>query len=203
MRPPHTAFTLAFFLAACQPAEGDLTWEGEHLLVTSKEGVELCGGSIAFLEAYAVHISNYWATTDPPAPLELELRQSGDEFLGGASYDRSAWAGSEISVLHEINHMITRSHDGASAPSLAEGIATAIAPRDPASMWGPAYGAGFAAAKGRRVGPPTPTACPRGTTLRLPMPTRPTPRDTSSHGVSHDRRPFDWQSPWPRRLQFT
>ena len=131
----------ALLLAACQPAERDQIWEGEHLLVTSKEGVELCGGSIAFLEAYAVHISNYWATTDPPAPLELELRQSGDEFLGGASYDRSAWAGSEISVLHEINHMITRSHDGASAPSLAEGIATAIAPRDPASMWGPAYGA--------------------------------------------------------------
>ena len=104
--------------------------------MTSDEGVELCGGSIGFLDAYVQHISAYWGTSLPVDPFALELRESGEEDVSGRAGAERAWAGAEQSVLHELGHVVTFSEDGVSALSLSEGFATALDPIDRAGMWG-------------------------------------------------------------------
>ena len=136
MRPPHTMISLALLLGGCQPAYSERRWHGEHLTVTSSEGVELCGGSIGFLNAYVGHVSSYWGASVPAEPISLELRASGDNHVSGRAGAESAWAGAEQSVLHEIGHVVTFSEDGVSALSLSEGLAAALDPTDPAGMWG-------------------------------------------------------------------
>ena len=83
MRPPHTLFALALLATACQPGDTERVWRGETLTVTSVEGVELCGGSIGFLDAYVGHVSRYWGADGQEEPFSLELRASGEEVPPG------------------------------------------------------------------------------------------------------------------------
>lgn len=129
-------FTLALVLGGCQPAGSQRRWHGEHLTVTSSEGVELCGGSIGFLDAYVGHVSSYWGASPPTDPFRLELREQGEEDISGRAGASQAWAGAEQSVLHELGHVVTISEDGVSAASLSEGFAAALDPLDPAGTWG-------------------------------------------------------------------
>lgn len=138
MTQPLQLAALAGLLApiACQEPDPAERWQGERITVESREGVELCGGSIEFMDSYIEHVGRFWGTEGTPERLHLELRGSSDGFEGGAASTTSAWAGAEISVLHEIGHLVTNAADGRSAPSLTEGFASALAPRDPAGMWG-------------------------------------------------------------------
>lgn len=133
-RPQRTSLALA--LGACQPTRADRVWSGAHVTVTSREGVELCGGSIDFFDAYVVHVSEYWGADDRTEPFSLELRESGEEDVSGRAGADGAWAGAEQSVLHELGHVVTISEDGVSAASLSEGFAAALDPIDRAGMWG-------------------------------------------------------------------
>jgi len=123
-------------MACSQPAPTN-TWYGEHITVTSAEGITPCAGTIPFLDSYILHAHRFWGSMPNLAPFELELRQqTSDSEHGGLAASGTAWATADRSVLHEINHLVTHSEDGYSAPSLTEGIATALAPTDPFSMWG-------------------------------------------------------------------
>ncbi len=141
MRPPHTLPLLGLIaLAGCHSPPSEMIREGEHITVTSREGVELCGGSLDFLDAYVAHVHVYWGAAISSNPFELELRSEGIEGIRGRALQGRSWAGAEGAVLHELNHLVTQSTDGTSAPSLSEGIATALSPSDPAGMWGPGSG---------------------------------------------------------------
>ena len=136
MRPPCTLFALAIVAGACQPGDTERVWRGETLTVTSAEGVELCGGSIGFLDAYVGHVSRDWGAGGQEEPFTLELRETGEEDISGRASAFNAWAGAEQSVLHELAHVVTISEDGVSAASISEGFAAALDPLDPAGMWG-------------------------------------------------------------------
>lgn len=127
----------AFALTACSAPPPSQRWSGELVTVTSDDGVELCGGSTAFLDAYVEHIHSFWGNTTPVVPIQLELRDTGDSDARGRARDSRAWAGDEAAVLHELVHLVTEAESDFGAPSLTEGIATAVSPRDPSGMWSP------------------------------------------------------------------
>jgi hypothetical protein len=114
-------------------------WEGENITLTSDDGVEPCGGTVAFLDRYVGEVHRYWAESAPPEEFDaaIELRHGSDGVNGGVAHipRGTAWAGVQNALLHEVNHLILGSLDGASVPVFFEGTVEAIAPRDPTSLW--------------------------------------------------------------------
>jgi hypothetical protein len=140
--PARFTVTLGLLAAAVACEEPDrAVWEGELVTVTSSDDIQLCGGTIGFLDRFAGHVYGFWTGETPPADFQLrfDLRDSnGTSRRGGARADEHfAWISDQRILVHELGHIVVGWDDGASASSLSEGIAEALGPADPAVMWGP------------------------------------------------------------------